>query len=367
MTANTSGTPRRAPGTFHADDPRVRVDPAGIGSVSEFAVSTGEVPALAAPPPRRRLRWGPLFWFSALGLLLLGFGVSVHALIVDLFAVSQPLGYAGLTLAAVALLALAAIAAREGLSLARLASVDAIRARAAAALTSDERSEGRAVLHDLLGLTRRIPRLARARAQLQSHRNDIIDGRDLVLLAERELMAPLDAEARRMISSAAKRVSVVTAVSPRAAIDILFVAINAVGLMRRLATLYGARPGALGLLRLFRQVIAHLAVTGGMAVTDSLVQQVVGHGIAARLSARLGEGVLNGLLTARLGLAAMDVTRPLPFSALPRPSLNDLAGSVLRGDGKDGGKDGTKDGTEDGTKHGGRGGGKGAQAAGAAD
>ena len=58
---------------------------------------------------------------------------------------------------------------------------------------------------------------------------------------------------------------------------------------------------------------------------------MIGHGVAAKFSARLGEGVLNGLLTARLGLAAMDVTRPLPFSALPRPSLNDLAGSLFEG------------------------------------
>jgi putative membrane protein len=79
-----------------------------------------------------------------------------------------------------------------------------------------------------------------------------------------------------------------------------------------------------------RMVIAHLAVTGGMAAGDSLVQQVLGHGVAAKLSARLGEGVLNGLLTARLGLAAIDVTRPLPFDALPRPALTDLAGDLVR-------------------------------------
>jgi putative membrane protein len=57
---------------------------------------------------------------------------------------------------------------------------------------------------------------------------------------------------------------------------------------------------------------------------------MLGHGIAAKLSQRLGEGVLNGLLTARLGLAAIEVTRPLPFAALPPPALNDLAGELLR-------------------------------------
>ena len=60
------------------------------------------------------------------------------------------------------------------------------------------------------------------------------------------------------------------------------------------------------------------------------VQQIIGHGVAARLSARLGEGMLNGILTARLGILAIDVTRPLPFSELPRPALNDLAGTLLR-------------------------------------
>ena len=40
--------------------------------------------------------------------------------------------------------------------------------------------------------------------------------------------------------------------------------------------------------------------------------------------------VLNGLLTARLGLAAIEVARPLPFAALPKPKLSDIAGDLLR-------------------------------------
>jgi putative membrane protein len=108
------------------------------------------------------------------------------------------------------------------------------------------------------------------------------------------------------------------------------VLINALRMVRQLAVLYGGRPGALGMLRLFRQVVSHLAVTGGVGVADGVVQQVVGHGLAARLSARLGEGMINGLLTARLGLLTIDLVRPLPFHVLPRPALNDLAGTLIR-------------------------------------
>jgi putative membrane protein len=219
---------------------------------------------------------------------------------------------------------------REAAGLWRLAAIEKLRQRGIAVLASDERGAGRAVVRDVLVLARRMPRLARARARLEGHLADIIDGADLVRLAERELMEPLDQEARRLVGDAAKRVSLVTAISPRAAVDMLFVLVSALTLVRRLAYLYGGRPGTLGLIRLVREVVAHLALTGGMAAGDSLIQQVLGHGIAAKVSVRLGEGVLNGLLTARLGLAAIAVTRPLPFAALAPPTLSDVAGNLLR-------------------------------------
>jgi putative membrane protein len=212
----------------------------------------------------------------------------------------------------------------------RLATIEKLHARAATVLISDDRNESRAILRDLLKIAHQNPQLARARNALTSHADDIIDGADMIKLAERELMTPLDIEARRLVSAAAQRVSIVTAISPRAAIDIIFVFVASLRLIRQLAYLYGGRPGALGMIRLLRHVIAHLAITGGMAASDSLVQQMLGHGIAAKLSQRLGEGMLNGLLTARLGLAAIDVTRPLPFTALPRPALTDLARDLLK-------------------------------------
>ena len=332
--------PHRRPATFKLDDPGVVVmDPDDSSRPSRGTVqvrpeadpSVLPVP-IEAPlvPARRGFRWGTVFWSAAAGLTLLGLGLGVTRLIEDLFARSESLGYLGLALAAAASLALVIVITREALGLARLATIEQLHQRAAAVLASDDRAESRAVVHDLIGLAHQNPHLARARAALQGHADDIIDGADMIRLAERELMSPLDQEARRLISSAAQRVSVVTAVSPRAVIDVLFVFAASLRLIRQLARLYGARPGALGMIRLMRHVIAHVAISGGMAASDSLIQQVLGHGIAAKLSQRLGEGVLNGLLTARLGLAAIDVTRPLPFTALPRPALADLAKDLLR-------------------------------------
>jgi putative membrane protein len=330
----------RRPQTFRLDDPAVVVmDPDEHARPSRGTVRVTPEPDPALTPVpidtplipgRRGFRWGALFWAALSGLVLLGVGLSVTHLVEDLFARSEGLGFVGLACALAVTLALAVIIAREALGLVRLATIEKLHHRAAEVLVSDDRAASRSIVQELLKVAHQNPQLARARAALQSHSDDIIDGGDRIRLAERELMTQLDEEARRLVSSAAQRVSIVTAVSPRALVDVLFVLLVSLRMIRQLAWLYGGRPGALGMIRLMQHVIANLAITGGIAASDSMIQQMLGHGIAAKLSQRLGEGILNGLLTARLGLAAIEVTRPLPFMALPRPALADLAKDLLR-------------------------------------
>jgi putative membrane protein len=331
----------RRPATFKLDDPAVVVidgDDSSRPARGSVRITPEADPALLPVPldqtpptlARRGFRWGTVFWSAVAGLVLLAAGLSVTQLVDNLFARSEGLGFLGLAFAAAAALSFTVLIAREAFGLARLAAIEKLHLRAAEVLLSDDRAQSRSIVQDLMKLAHRNPHLARARAALQGHAEDIIDGADMIRLAERQLMTPLDEEARRLVSQAAQRVSIITAVSPRAMVDVLFVFAASLRLIRQLARLYGGRPGALGMLRLMRQIVAHAAITGGMAASDGLIQQVLGHGIAAKLSQRLGEGVLNGLLTARLGLAAIDVIRPLPFAALPRPVLADLAKDLLR-------------------------------------
>jgi putative membrane protein len=291
-----------------------------------------DLPVPVAPPlpAKRRFSWGALFWSALGGLVVLGAGLATVALIEDLYARATWLGTLGAALAALAGLSLLVICVREVVALFRLSSIEKLRARAEVAIAQDDRDAARAIVRELTAALSATPQLARSRGELETHLTEIIDGRDLLHIAERSLMAPLDQEASRLVARTATRVSIVTAVSPRAAVDLAFVLFAALGMVRRLAALYGGRPGMLGMIRLLRHIIAHLTVTGGLAAGDSLIQQMLGHGVAAKLSARLGEGVLNGLLTARLGLAAIEVARPLPFAALPPPRLTDIAGDLLR-------------------------------------
>ena len=270
---------------------------------------------------RSIVSWGGLFWSSLAGLISLGLSLWATQVIENAFAHSPTLGVIGLGLAGLALAALLVLGTRELMAIGRQRHIARLHQDFAKAHAGDERDRARRLIADLASIYDKRPETARARHDMLALRSEIVDGRDLVEIAERTLVAPLDARAKGAIATAAKRVSVVTTVAPRAIVDVVFVLIQAVRLIRLISEIYGGRPGLFGFLKLARSVGAHLAITGGMAAGDSLIQQVVGHGIAAKISARLGEGVLNGLLTARIGLSAIAVCRPMPFTAERPPNL----------------------------------------------
>ena len=277
-----------------------------------------------AKPRRRRLTAGKVLTGSLGFLLVLAIGVWTDSLIRELFDRLPWLGWVAFVAAVVAVLALLVLAIKEFIGLRRLAQVANLRESIAAKSKSATAKEARALSAEVVALIAANPLSARGRKSLASLDDEIIDGPHYLAFTERELMTSLDRQARTLIINAARRVSVVTAVSPRAFVDLAYVGFEAMRLIRSMAELYGGRPGTIGMIRLFRDVISHLAVTGAIAAGDSLIQQVVGHGIAAKLSTRLGEGVINGLMTARIGISAMDLCRPMPFTALKRPGMGDF-------------------------------------------
>lgn len=307
-------------------DPFIAPDPIDPQSLAEANALTPP-PAVAA---RRGFSFGKLA-AGAFGVLIsLAIGIWTDGLIRDLFARSDWLGWTAMATVAIFVFAMLVVVGREVLAIMRLSAVQHLKQAAIDALAERKPAKARSVVTQLVALTVDKPETARGRAAIADMEGEIVDGPQLLSFAEAELLAPLDVQARRLILNASKRVSIVTAVSPRAIVDLAYVLYESSRLVRAMATLYGGRPGALGLMRLFRDVIAHLAVTSSIAVGDSLVQQLVGHGVASRLSTRLGEGVINGLMTARIGIAAMDLCRPLPFRAVKRPGIGDFVQDLTR-------------------------------------
>lgn len=271
-----------------------------------------------------------IFLISISLLISLAIGLWFGQLIGSLFTRNIWLGYIGIAALAIALLALIIFFIREVFAIFRLKHLSDLRDRASQTLIDDNNKQGKRIIAELLSLYANRPDMAVARTNLERISPDIFDGSIMVQHSERTLMSSLDKQAKALISASAKRVAIVTAISPRALVDIIFVAYESFKLASNIAKLYGARPGIFGSLKIGSAILSHLAITGGVALGDSVVQQLLGHSMAAKVSARLGEGLINGLMSVRVGIAAMRVIRPLPFNALKQPKVMDFIAELAR-------------------------------------
>ncbi|MEG6509254.1 TIGR01620 family protein [Methyloligella sp. 2.7D] len=318
---------RRKPASFRVEEVEIVTPPPSAPPPGQaLSEPPAKVPGL--PELRKGIAWGSLFLAAATGLVGIAAAIWFDALIKDLLARDDWIGWAAIGLLGIVLFALLMIVLREVAGLLRLRRLGLLRHEADSAMRQDDKKLAVDVTHRLKQLYHRRQDMAWGLQRLSEHENDIMNASELMLLDERTLVAPLDAPARAIVADAAKRVSVVTAVSPAALVDMMFVAAENLRMLRKLATLYGARPGTLSLMRLARMVISHIVLTGGIALGDDVIQQVIGHGLTARLSARLGEGVFNGALTTRIGIAAIDVCRPLPYIEAKRPRFRELVAEV---------------------------------------
>lgn len=297
----------------------------------EQAPSGQAMQALATLAARRPSRLGRFFWSSLLALV--GFAASVAAwdFINGLLARSTVLGTAALLLLLAVLLALALIGLRELAAFARLRRIDTLHKTAEAAIGTADLGQARQVVARLDRLYAHRDELRWGRERLAERQGDMFDADGLLGLAEAELLAPLDAAARREVEGAARQVATVTAIVPLALAD-LFAALTAnLRMIRRIAEIYGGRSGSLGSWRITRAVLTHLVATGAVAVGDDMIEPLVGGGLLRKVSRRFGEGVVNGALTARVGVAAIEVCRPLPFIQAKRPSASRLVQRSLTG------------------------------------
>ncbi|SEP14910.1 putative membrane protein [Salinihabitans flavidus] len=283
---------------------------------------------LAARRPSRLARW---FWGLAGALLAVALSVGAWDFATALLARSPALGWSVTALISALAVVLLLIAVRELSGIARLKRIDSLHHSAAEARASDDLSGARAVLARLDDLYAGREEAAWGRQRMAERAGDIVDAEDLLTLAEAELLTPLDAAARVEVEAAARQVAAVTALLPLPLADVITALAANMRMIRRIAEIYGGRAGVLGSWRLTRAVMTHLIATGAVAVGDDMLGSLAGGGLLSKLSRRFGEGVVNGALTARVGVAAMEVCRPLPFTSGRRPSVSGIVRRALTG------------------------------------
>lgn len=318
----------------------IEIDEAAVTQVAdaplvpdiESAAPNGQAMQIAAQfaarKPSRLARW---FW-TLLGMLT-GAVVSLAAwdFVNALIARNPVLGWSMTALIGVFVLVLLSIALRELAAFSRLARIDDLRHRAAEALAQEDLTAARKVIIQLMALYRNRDDTKWGRDRLAERQGEQFDAASLFGLAEAELMSPLDAAASREVEAAARQLATVTALVPIALADVVVALTSNLRMIRRIAEIYGGRSGTLGSWRLTRAVMSHLVATGAVAVGDDMLEPFLGGSILGKLSRRFGEGLVNGALTARVGVAAIEVCRPLPFIRGKRPSVRGIVKRALSG------------------------------------
>ncbi len=291
-------------------------------------VAMATVARIAARPASPLARW---FWRLLLALVTAIISLAAWSYVTALIASTPILGWAVAALVGAFLLVCALIMIKELAAFARLSRIDGLHHRAESVLADADLAGSRKLVDDLARLYADREETRWGRDRLLARRDEVFEPGDLLALAEVEVLAPLDEAARREVEAAARQVATVTALVPLALADVVSALTANLRMIRRIAEIYGGRSGTLGSWRLTRAVMTHLVATGAVAVGDDMLEPILGGGLLGKLSRRFGEGMVNGALTARVGVAAMEVCRPLPFGPERRPSVRGLVRSALSG------------------------------------
>ncbi|GAB2795079.1 YcjF family protein [Halomonas shantousis] len=150
------------------------------------------------------------------------------------------------------------------------------------------------------------------------------DAHETRTLLAHHVLSPRDRQARRLITRMSGETAVMVAVSPLTLVDMLLMAWRNIALIDRLAALYGLELGYASRLKLFRAVLRNMAFAGASEMASDASMDLLSMNLAGKLSARAGQGLGAGLLTARLGLRTLRMTRPLPFADDEAPRIGDL-------------------------------------------
>jgi putative membrane protein len=218
---------------------------------------------------------------------------------------------------------------RELADLRRLERAEELRLLGERLIGSEVHGQADAYLGQLQRMYRGRADLAEPLARFELEASDALTDGERVRLFARTVLAPLDRDARRLVTRGARDIGALTALSPLGLLDSAIVLWRTLIMLRAIARLYGVRPGIAASLRLLRRTLAHVLAAGvGELLSDAAIE-TAGASLLSVVSARLGQGAVHGLLAARLGLAAVQICRPVPFVEGELPSMKQLRAELF--------------------------------------
>lgn len=315
---------RRPPRPVEFDPAHLRLEPEAEPSLP----ATTEAAALPAAE-RSGNRW--LRWLGLSGAAAIVVATTIQAVTYTsgLIAEAPLLGWPFAALLGLVGVTAVGAVGREVRELRRLSRRAATRQAAERMAASALHGNAEKLLRPLAQRYARVPAFADGVGEYEARASDALDDRERLILFERNVLAPVDRAAYRLVLEGSRDIGLLTAISPLGLLDGFLVLWRTLIMLRAIARLYGMAPGTLASFALLRRCVRNAALAGLADVVTHAAVEHVGASLIALLSARAGQGAGNALLAARLGVEGMRQSRPLPFIAEPVPTVRELRRAVL--------------------------------------
>ncbi len=289
---------------------------------------TASTDAAAPQPPeqRRSRRW---LWGSLSALIAAMLGAELYRLL-SWSSSLHPL--LGLAFGVLTLLLLGALGLeiRHGFKGSRqLKQVGALQHQAQALLEQGTHGNSTRLAQQLAHQYRHSSLHQELQGALQQLDSSYNDG-EIIHYLNRYALNRADQAAQRCVQRYSIESGVLVAFSPWASFDMLLVAWRNLRMLREIATIYGVAPGLLTQGRLLKQVLQNLAFAGASEMAMEAGSALLSSSVTASLSARAGQGLGAGLFTARTGLTAIRLCRPLPDPQQSTGMLSKIAKGIVQ-------------------------------------
>lgn len=162
---------------------------------------------------------------------------------------------------------------------------------------------------------------------------DYSDDRELLAHLDNHFIHQLDQQALARISYHSQQVALMISLSPFAALDMLLSLWRSVRMLDEICQVYGVRPSLPARTHLLRLVFEQMTLAGATdLLTDHLADQVTdftSNRLLGVVSSQVASGVGVAVYSARIGLRAMTLCRPIPPTDDQKPGMSRLIKSIL--------------------------------------
>lgn len=158
---------------------------------------------------------------------------------------------------------------------------------------------------------------------------DYSDDSEVLTHLDAHFLQKLDQQALARISQHSQQVALMVALSPFAAIDMLLSVWRSVRMLDEICQIYGVRPSLPARAHLLRLILEQMTLAGATELLSDQLADFTSNRLLGVVSSQVASGVGVGIYSARIGLRAMALCRPIPFADDQKPGIGRLARNIL--------------------------------------